>query len=142
MKLQIVKINDDAIIPTRKVDTDAGLDLYAPESILVRSGTTQLIHTGIKIKLPKGTAGFIFARSGLGTKFGVRPRNCVGVIDETYYGEIIVALENSSIVPYQITKGDRIAQLVIKKVEHPEIEVVDSFDESNDRDGGFGSSGK
>lgn len=123
-------------------DTDAGADLFSPVDVVVPARGKIFINLGICIKLPKGKAGFIYARSGLGSKHGIVPRNCVGVIDETYYQELGVMVENKSDESYEIKIGDRIAQLVVKSVEHPEIEVVSSFNTSGARDGGFGSSGK
>lgn len=93
------------------------------------------------MEIPDGYAGFIFARSGLGGK-GVRPRNCVGVIDSKYRGNLGIMIENNDNNTYRVSTGDRIAQLVIMPVQCLEIVQVDSLDMADDRGGGFGHSGK
>lgn len=169
LEVKIQKLDENAIIPTRGSNSAAGYDLYSLDSITIEGGETQLIHTGIAIEIPEGYFGAIYARSGLATKKGLAPANCVGVIDSDYRGEVMVALHNSneSVIPvtmrvqkglngcdiatYQpgcndeasktIEKGERIAQLIIHKYE--EINFVECADlqETERGKGGFGSTG-
>ena len=156
--IKILKMADDVIIPTKAHDTDAGFDLYAycPDAsfyswesgcqsnvkgVKVRPNETYKFHTGIKMAIPDGYWGAIYARSGLATKCGLRPANCVGVIDSSYRGEIIVAIHNDSNETQLIHHEDRIAQLVIQKVEPTVFEEVSELDETS-RESGFGGSGK
>ena len=132
----------DAKPPYRVNPDDAGADLISPKTVHIYPHTSEFIDLGVQIELPENTVGYIFARSGLGTKFGIRPRNCVGVIDQKYRGNLRIMVENASEEMYVIFKGDRIAQLVIQPVYTPEFEVVDKLDETDRGEGGFGSSGK
>lgn len=157
--IKILKMADDVIIPTKAHDTDAGFDLYAycPDAsfyswesgcqlnvkgVKVRPNETYKFRTGIKMAIPDGYWGAIYARSGLATKCGLRPANCVGVIDSSYRGEIIVAIHNDSNETQLIHNGDRIAQLVIQKVEPTVFEEVSELDETSRGESGFGGSGK
>jgi len=138
-----VKLNREGVkAPVRANPTDAGADLFAPFTTVIPPYSHIFIDFGISIELPKNTVGYIFARSSLGSKFGIRPRNCVGVIDEKYRGNLGIMLENHSEDEICITKGDRIAQLVVSPIFTPEIKVVDELDMTDDRQGGFGSTGK
>lgn len=157
--VKIVRIAPDVVMPTKAHDTDAGFDLYAycPDAtfyswesgcqlnvkgVKVRPNETYKFHTGIKLAIPDGYWGGIYARSGLATKCGLRPANCVGVIDSSYRGEIIVAIHNDSDETQLIHNGDRIAQLVIQKVEPTVFEEVSELDETSRGESGFGGSGK
>ena len=101
-----------------------------------------MVPTGIAIELKKGTAGFIFGRSSLGAKHGICPSNAVGVVDSDYRGEIKVSLINNSNVSYTVNPEDRVAQLVIMKVELPEVVECEELSDSERGNGGFGSTGK
>lgn len=141
---KIVKRFEDSIIPTRGSASAAGLDLYAHDQATIKPGETVKIDTGISIELPAGTFGAIFARSGLATKQGLRPANCVGVVDADYRGPVIVALHNDSNETREIAKGDRIAQLVIIPYCIVGFEITDKVEDMSDTergDGGFGSTG-
>ena len=157
--IKIVRIAPDVVMPTKAHDTDAGFDLYAycPDAsfyswesgcqlnvkgVKVRPNETYKFHTGIKMAIPDGYWGGIYARSGLATKCGLRPANCVGVIDSSYRGEIIVAIHNDSNETQLVHNGDRIAQLVIQKVEPTVFEEVSELDETSRGESGFGGSGK
>lgn len=144
MKINLKKINENAIIPTQGHKADAGYDLYAclEMSDMIYPGETLKIPTGIALEIPEGYFGGVFARSGLATKQGLRPANCVGVVDSPYRGEVIVALHNDSKTPQKISHGDRIAQLVILPALNVEFNVVDTLGETERKDGGFGSTGK
>jgi dUTP pyrophosphatase len=138
--LKIEKRFEDSIIPTRGSNMAAGLDLYAHDPATIKPGETVKIDTGISIELPACTFGAIFARSGLATKQGLRPANCVGVVDADYRGAVIVALHNDSNETREIAKGDRIAQLVIIPYIIPHI-TEDKLNNTERGDGGFGSTG-
>ena len=157
--VKIVRIAPDVVMPTKAHDTDAGFDLYAycPDAtfyswesgcqlnvkgVKVRPNETYKFHTGIKMAIPDGYWGGIYARSGLATNCGLRPANCVGVIDSSYRGEIIVAIHNDSNETQLVHNGDRIAQLVIQKVEPTVFEEVSELDETSRGESGFGGSGK
>lgn len=139
-------------LPSYAHPTDAGLDLHAisveaPGTVIVATciiqpGMTAKVHTGIAIKLPHGTFGAVYPRSGLATKTGLAPANMVGVIDENYTGEIIVALHNYSNEPQAFAIGDRIAQLVVQPVVHCTVTQVTELPDTDRGSGGFGSTGE
>jgi dUTP pyrophosphatase len=140
MKVKLTLPNAKA--PERQNPTDAGADLFSPIHTIIEPMGNFFIDFGVQIELPKGTSGLIFARSGLGSKHGIRPRNGVGLIDEKYRGNLGMMVENHSDEPFEINVGDRIAQLGIYPTLTPPIEVVDELDMTDDRNGGFGSTGK
>lgn len=144
IKLKIKKVRDDAIVPTRGSKSAAGYDLYAciEKPCIINGESTTKIGSGIAAEIPEGYVGLVFARSGLATKFGIRPANCVGVIDSDYRGEIIVALHNDSNTPQTINPSDRVAQLVVLPYAAPELELVDCLEDTERGNGGFGSSGR
>lgn len=144
MKINIKKLNENAIIPTRGSEYAAGYDLYACTSspIIIMPHNTVKVGTGIAVELPHGYFGAIFARSGLATKNGLRPANAVGVCDEDYKGEYIVALHNDTDIPQTINPMERIAQLVVIPYLPVEFNEVDELTETKRGDGGFGSTGK
>lgn len=141
-------------IPTRGSAGAAGYDLYAStiydyddsiadaRGIAIYPGHTLKVSTGVAVELPKGTFGAIYARSGLGIKHGIVPANCVGIIDEDYRGEIVVALHNHSDKPFIFKFGDRIAQLVIQPYVKADVVVVDKLSDTERGNCGFGSTGK
>ena len=151
MIAKIKKLKPNAIIPTKGSEYAAGYDLYAcldEDSIVINTHETKMIGTGIAITPPKGYFGAIFARSGLSIKQGLRPQNCVGICDEDYTGEYIVALHNDydseSLIPKRaiIHNGDRIAQLVFLPYVDVTFNEVDELEETKRADGGFGSTGR
>ena len=144
MKINLKRLTETAIIPTRQYEGDAGYDLYADikEPITIESHTTKMIHTGIAIEIPEGYFGAVFARSGLASKQGLRPANCVGVCDSRYRGECMVALHNDSSVARIIYPGDRIAQLVVMPYLNVEFNEVDELTSTERGDDGFGSTGR
>lgn len=141
-KIKIKKLNAEATIPTRSHPTDAGLDLYASESVSVSRGT--MIPTGIAVDIPPGFEAQVRPRSGLSIKSSLRVT--LGTIDSGFVGEINVIADSINVVGstmYHVEKGDKIAQLVISPIETPKIEVVDEFDSESERGAnGFGSTGK
>lgn len=144
--MKIKKLYNDTTLPTRGSAEAAGYDLYARlrenETLQILPHETVKVGTGIAIACPNGYFGGIFARSGLATKQGLRPANCVGVVDSDYRGEIIVALHNDSNETRYIENGDRIAQLVIMPYLSVELEEIETLNETERGDGGFGSTGK
>lgn len=142
MKVKIKKLNTNAKVPTRGSEEAAGYDLYSNSDVEIRPEGTIKVNTGIAMEIPKGYFGAIYARSGLATKEGLRPANCVGVIDSDYRGEIIVALHNDSNIVRVVEKGERIAQIVIMPYLSVEFEEVDNLDETKRGNGGFGSTDK
>ena len=144
MKIKVKKLRGDAVLPTRGSERAAGYDLYAclDESVTIAPGSMAKIGTGLSIAVPDGYFGAVFARSGLATKQGLRPANCVGVCDSDYRGEYIVPLYNDSDKAQVINYGDRIAQLIIMPFLPVEFEQADELDETERGAGGFGSTGK
>ena len=143
MKIQVKKLRPDALLPTAGSQYAAGYDLYAciDGPVVIPPHTTAKIGTGLSIAVPEGWFGAIFARSGLATKQGLRPANCVGVCDSDYRGEYIIAIHNDSDSPRTVSPGDRIAQLVILPYMTAEFEEADALPETVRGDGGFGSTG-
>lgn len=143
-KINIKKLNKNAKIPTRGSDYAAGYDLYActDSHIVIPAHSTKKINTGLAIEIPHGYFGAIFARSGLATKEGLRPANCVGVCDEDYRGEYVVALHNDTNEDKLILPCERIAQLVVMPYLEVEFEKVDELSDTERGDGSFGSTGK
>lgn len=146
MKLLIKKLDEKAVLPARQTEFSAGYDLSAccGEPITVKAGQTVKVHTGIAMEIDgdRNTVGLIYARSGIATKFGIAPANCVGVIDWDYRGELIVALHNSSDTDFVINHGERIAQLVLAPVFTPDVEQVSELSDTARGEGGFGSTSK
>ena len=134
-----IMLDDGAFVPTRAHDTDAGLDLYAREDTVVLAKESATFDTGVHIELPPDTVGFIKSKSGLNVKHGLLSE---GVIDEGYTGSIVVKLYNHSGYDYKVNRGDKISQLVILPIIKPELEIVDSLEETDRGNNGFGSSGK
>ena len=141
--INVKKLRDNAIIPTQGSKNAAGYDLYAAidTPITIKSGETVKIGTGLAFELPEGFFAGIFARSGLATKQGLRPANCVGVVDCDYRGEVIVAIHNDSNKNTVIAPGDRIAQMILLPYQSMEFIEVSDLSETDRGDGGFGSSG-
>lgn len=151
MNVAICKLRDNAKIPTRGSEWAAGYDLYAcitingndsEQSIAIMPGETKMVGTGISMSIPNDYFGAIFARSGLAAKHGLRPANCVGVVDSDYTGEIMVALHNDSNEPYYVSDGERISQLVIIPYLSVNFREVKNLNRTDRGDGGFGSTGK
>ncbi len=144
VKVNFIKLNENAHAPTYGSQFAAGADLYACEGkeVTIESGETKLIHTGLALEIPEGYAGLIYARSGIATKRGLAPANKVGVIDSDYRGEIMVSLHNHSGAAQSIADGERIAQLVITPFLAVEYNETDTLSDTERGEGGFGSTGK
>jgi dUTP pyrophosphatase len=142
MGLRVRRLDMRALLPTRAFPGDAGLDLYALEDGLLGSGERAAIRTGIAVEVPAGQAGLVLPRSGLAARHGISVVNAPGLIDAGYRGEIRVLLLNTDRTePFVISAGDRIAQLVLVRVETPSVVEVDALALSERGAGGFGSSG-
>ena len=141
--MDIKILNNLAKVPSYGSDEAAGADLYAATEydITIAPGQAVKIDTGIAIAIPRGYFGAIFARSGLATKQGLRPANCVGVIDSDYRGPIIVAMHNDSDEDQTVPAGSRIAQLAIIPVMRTDFNIVDELNSTDRGEGGFGSTG-
>lgn len=144
MDVRFKRLNDLAKIPTRGSKFSAGYDLYAAtnKDIQIPPHSTVKIGTGLAMELPVGWFGAIFARSGIATKRGLRPANCVGVCDCDYLGEYIVALHNDSNETMTIQAGERIAQLVILSYQDIDFKEVDELHDTDRGMDGFGSTGE
>ena len=143
-RLKIIKLSAKAKLPQRATEGAAGMDLCAclEEPIKINPGDLIKVPCGIAIETPKGYGAFIFARSGLGIKHGITLSNGVGVVDSDYRGEICVGLCNVGKEEYIIKDGDRIAQLVIIKVEEFIPFEASELSQTERGSGGFGSTGK
>ncbi len=142
MILKIMKINEDAIIPSYAHQGDVGLDIYSVEEKDILSGESALISTGIKIELPENTEAQIRPRSGLALNHSITVLNSPGSIDYGYRGEIKVILINHGKNTFKVEKKMKIAQMAIKPVLKIEIEEVNSLSSTSRDSGGFGSTGK
>lgn len=142
MKIKIKKLDPKAVIPTRGSDAAAGVDLHAPKALVLHPNSNGVVSTGLAVEIPDGYFGAIFARSGMATRKGLRPANCVGVIDSDYRGEIKVVLHNDSDIIRPVQEGDRIAQLVILPYEPIEFDEVEELNNTERGVGGFGSTGQ
>ena len=143
MTLRFSRLSEAASPPLRAHEGDAGYDLYAAESATLGPGERASVGTGIAVAIPDGHAGLVLPRSGLALRHGISLVNAPGLIDAGYRGELRVLLLNTDRAEaFEIAPGDRIAQLVIARVEAPEVVEVESLDETARGVGGFGSSGR
>lgn len=140
MKLYIKKMHEAAILPSFAHTTDAGMDLCASVDITILPGERASVPTGIAMHIPDGHVGLIWDKSGISQKGGLKTLG--GVVDAGYRGEVFVGLYNTGKEAYSFTAGQKVAQILIQKIEQPEIEVVDSLDDSDRGEGAFGSTGK
>ena len=142
MRLAVRRLSESAVLPTRAYGGDAGFDLYADEPAVLAPGARASVGTGVAIELPRRHAGMVLPRSGLASQHGIALVNSPGLIDEGYRGEIRVILLNTDREqPFEVSAGDRIAQLVIVRVETPDVEEVEALTETDRSEHGFGSSG-
>lgn len=143
MQIPLQRLDPTLEIPTFAKPGDAGVDLRSSIDITLDPGQRALVPTGIAVAIPEGFAGFVQPRSGLALQHGITCLNTPGLIDSGYRGELKVLLINHD--PhhaFEITKGERIAQLVVQKVEQPTFVEVDTLDESERGAGGFGHTGR
>lgn len=133
------KIRDDAFLPERAHDTDAGADIRTPEGFTLKAHGSEIVATGVHVELPAGTVGMLKSKSGLNTRYGIVSE---GVIDEGFSGEIIVKLYNLSDHDYLFQRGDKITQLVVMPVHYVTYEQVDEIKAGERGANGYGSTGR
>lgn len=138
MQIKIKKLSKDAKLPVRAHHDDAGMDFFSVEDVMIKPGRYQAIKTGIALEIPYSFVGLIWEKSGLAHK-GVKTVG--GVIDSGYRGEIMIQLRNFSDSDYQVSKGDKVAQLLIQKVELPVLVEVKELSETERGASRFGSTG-
>ncbi|RYJ07000.1 MAG: dUTP diphosphatase [Actinomycetales bacterium] len=142
VEIALTRLDTELPLPSYAHPGDAGADLHATTSVTLAPGERALVPTGIAIALPQGYAAFVHPRSGLALKHGVSVVNTPGTIDAGYRGEIKVLLVNHDLhEPFSVARGDRIAQLVVQRVEQAEFVEVTSLDDSTRGAGGYGSTG-
>lgn len=165
IEVKVKKLSDTAIMPTYGSEKAAGMDLYADISqeymsknksndsfaftldkngvygMIIQPHSTAIIPTGLSIEIPDNCFGGIYARSGLASKQGLRPANCVGIVDSDYRGEVMVALHNDTQGIQKIENGQRIAQLIIQPYYTIDLIEVNNLSETDRGEGGFGSTG-
>lgn len=134
-----IMLDEGAILPTRAHPWDAGLDLYSRNNRTIDGYGGATFDTGVHIEIPEGCVGFIKSKSGLMVKHNL---TADGTIDAHYTGSIRIKLFNHGPIPYEVKAGDKIAQLVIVKCELPDLELVDSLEETDRGACGFGSTGR
>jgi dUTP pyrophosphatase len=144
MIVPIKKLHPSAILPSSGSASAAGYDLHAciDAPVTIPAGGTVKIGTGLSMEIPEGYFGAVFARSGLASRNGIRPANCVGVCDSDYRGEYIVPLHNDTDTDYTVQPGDRIAQLIVLPYLSVQFEEVAELTDTGRGTAGFGSSGK
>ncbi len=144
LEVPVVRLDPELDLPRYARSGDAGVDLVAAEDMaLAPGGGRGLVPTGIAVAIPRGFAGFIQPRSGLALQHGVTVLNTPGLIDADYRGELKVLLVNTDPSdPFVVTRGERIAQLVVQAVEHVRFREVDELDDTDRGDGGFGHTGR
>lgn len=126
--------------PTYAHSGDAGMDLRAVDWYTIAPGESAMVRTGLHVQIPNGYVGLVFPRSGLGSK-GITLRNAVGVVDSGYRGQVLAALWNTTSEPFEVSRGDRVCQLVIMPYARCEVEKVDELDDTERGEGGYGSTG-
>jgi dUTP pyrophosphatase len=142
MRLEVTRLADAAVLPTRAYEGDAGLDLYSVETVAIEPGERASVGTGIAVAIAPGYAGLVLPRSGLAARHGITLVNAPGLIDAGYRGELRVLLLNTDRNDaFAIAPGDRIAQLLIVMLAEVELSEVDALDRAERGMRGFGSSG-
>ena len=141
IRVRVRRLDPGLPLPRYAREGDAGLDLHAAESVRLAAGARCAVRTGIALALPEGCAGFVLPRSGLALRSGLTILNAPGLIDAGYRGELQVVLVNHGTGEIAIERGDRIAQLVVQRVERAELVEVEELPDSARGSGGFGSTG-
>ena len=139
--IQIKLLTNEALVPKKQHELDIGYDLASVENTTLLSKQVTLVRTGLSISLPAGIAGFVLPRSGLATKHQITLINSPGLIDPGYTGEILIPLINHSDINYNISKQERVAQLVLVNSDNVEFDVVDELNVTERSSDGFGSTG-
>jgi len=141
-QMKIKLLDEGMAVPYYAHPGDAGLDLSSRVDMVLEPGQRGIVPTGIAVAVPAGCAGFVLPRSGLAARHGIALVNSPGLIDSGYRGEVAVVMINTdSVTPFQIRRGDRIAQLVIQRVEEVSLTRVEDLDDTPRGQGGFGSTG-
>ena len=141
INIKIKRLNEDAILPEKQHDSDAGYDLHSIEDIILKPNQIYKVKTGIAIQIPNNYGGLVLPRSGLSSKYGISLINTPGLIDSGYRGELLIPLINHSSNEYTINKTERVAQLILLEIPEVKIEVTSDLDESDRESKGFGSTG-
>jgi len=141
VRVPVLRVDAALPVPAYARPDDAGLDLYAAEPVTLAPGARALVPTGIALAIPPGFAGFVLPRSGLALRHGVTLLNTPGLVDAGYRGEVKVLLVNHGDAPVSLSRGDRVAQLVVQRVERVALAPVAELPESARGAGGFGSTG-
>lgn len=139
--IQIKLLTNEALVPKKQHELDIGYDLASVENITLLSKQVTLVRTGLSISLPAGVAGFVLPRSGLATKHQITLINAPGLIDPGYTGEILIPLINHSDINYNISKQERVAQLVLVNSDNVEFDIVNELNVTERSSDGFGSTG-
>jgi dUTP pyrophosphatase len=139
MKIQIKKLNSEAILPKFSLKGDAGMDLFSIQDVVLRPGEKISCQTGIAMKIPQGYVALIWDKGGPSHKFGIKTLG--GVFDSNYTGEYLIGLINLGQENFEIKKGQKIAQVIFQKIENPEVEEVEKMGKTNRGNGAFGSTG-
>ena len=139
MTIKIKKLREDAILPKYAQPGDAGMDVYANETIILQPGERDVVSTGIAMAIPLGYVGLIWDKSGLASKHGLK--TMAGVIDSGYRGEIKILMHNLSTQSYTVEKGNKVAQMLIQPIEQRNVLEVTELEDTLRGDAGFGSTG-
>ena len=140
MELQVHRLREHARLPEFAHDDDAGMDLFVAEETTVPARGRAVVHTGIAMVFPKEYVALIWDKSGLANHHGLT--TIAGVFDAGYRGEYNIVITNTTDEDYVFARGDKVAQVLIQKIEHPHLTVIDDLPESERGSGGFGSTGK
>ncbi len=140
MILKIKKLDPEAILPTYAHPGDAGMDMFANETVIIEPGQSVKIKTGVAMEIPDGFVGLMWDKSGLSTNHKIKTLG--GVIDSGYRGESLLGLINLSDTAYTIEKGHKVCQMLIQKIERVDVVEVEELDDTSRGVGGFGSTGK
>ncbi len=140
MKVKIKRLNSEVKLPKYANPSDAGMDFYSAESLIIKPGERRTVKTGISMAIPEGFVGLFWDKSGLASKKGIK--TMAGVIDSGYRGEIGIVLKNLGHEDFIIEKDMKVAQMLIQPIHSPELEEVDCLEETDRGEGGFGSTGE
>lgn len=140
LKVKVKKLHKDAVLPKFAHPGDAGMDLFALEDTVVLPGEVTRVRSGVAMEIPEGYVGLCWDKSGISMNHRIKLLG--GVIDAGFRGEILMGLINLGNEPYTFEKGHKVMQLLIQKVEHPEIVEVEELSDTSRGEGGFGSTGK
>ena len=143
LKIAVTRLDPDVPLPSYAFEGDAALDLAAAEDVALKPGERAAVRTGIALAIPPGYAGFVHARSGRALREGLGLPNAPGLIDSGYRGELKIVVVNLDFeAPVYIVRGEKIAQLVVQRVERVRLEEVSELPDSARGQGGFGSTGR